>query len=202
MEYIGESSENEMISLFLQTEVKSARYSDTIFRIMSDFEVHESIVLDPDISSDEENIMRKNILSRFRGYGEDREIFDGFPKDVHWTWVYLTTSDLEKVKYINYSYWIELSGGSRSVKDAVCNIRNGVEIFGVKNDGFLAGARYISEGNSFPPMILVSDHENIIVLEGHFRLTVYMLEPDFIPDRLKVMMGYTVKEELNKWCLY
>jgi hypothetical protein len=51
-------------------------------------------------------------------------------------------------------------------------------------------------------MILVSDHEDIIVLEGHFRLTVYMLEPDSIKDKLKVMIGYTSKEELMKWGLY
>ncbi len=204
MEYIGESSENEMIALFLQTEAKSPRYRDKILQIISDMGVDSSIVIDPNIKSDEENALRKEILSRFRGFGKDKEIFDGFPKNVRWVWVNLTKNDLYKVKYINYSYWIGLSGGSRLAKDAAENIRKGVEIFNVKNDGFIEGARYALAGNSFPPMILVSDYENenIIVLEGHLRLTAYMLVPDAIPDNLKVMVGYAEKEELMKWSLY
>ena len=70
------------------------------------------------------------------------------------------------MKYIDYDYWVELSGGSRKAKDAAGNIRNGVEIFGVSNDGFLAGARALAGGSAFPPMIFVSDYENIIVLEA------------------------------------
>jgi hypothetical protein len=202
MEYICESSENEMIALFLQTEIRSDRYRDEILRVLSDLGLQESIILEPDMRSDEENVLREEVLARFRGYGEEREIFEGFPKNVRWTWAYLSKSDLEKVKYIDYDYWVELSGGSRKAKDAAGNIRNGVEIFGVSNDGFLAGARALAGGSAFPPMIFVSDYENIIVLEGHFRLTVYMLEPDHMPGRLKVMVGYAQKKELMKWSLY
>lgn len=153
MKYIGESSENEMIALYLQTEAKSARYRDNIFQIVSDMEVDRSIVIDPDINSNEEKDIRKEILCRFRGYGEDREIFEGFTKNVRWVWVNLTKNDLNKVRYINYSCWIELSGGSRLAKDAAENIRKGIEIFNVKNDGFIEGSRYVLAGNSFPPMM-------------------------------------------------
>ena len=163
MEYICESSENEMIALFLQTEIRSERYRDEILQALSGFGARESVILEPDIGSDGENVLRRKVLARFRGYGEDREIFEGFP---------------------------------------AVNIRNGVEIFGVSNDGFLAGAKALLDGAAFPPMILVSDNEETIVLEGHFRLTVYMLEPVCAKDKLKVMIGYTSKEKLMKWSLY
>ncbi|HOJ80035.1 MAG TPA: hypothetical protein PK767_01600 [Clostridiales bacterium] len=202
MEYICESSENEMIALFLQTEIRSERYRDEILQALSGFGARESVILEPDIGSDGENVLRRKVLARFRGYGEDREIFEGFPEDVRWIWAYVTASELEKVKYIDYDYWVELSGGSRLAKDAAVNIRNGVEIFGVSNDGFLAGAKALLDGAAFPPMILVSDNEETIVLEGHFRLTVYMLEPVCAKDKLKVMIGYTSKEKLMKWSLY
>lgn len=202
MEYLRESSENEMIALFLQTEIRSERYRDEIMRVISDLGAHGSIILEPDLDSCEENALRKKVLARFRGYGEDREIFEGFPADVRWVWANMTVSELEKVKYIDYDYWVELSGGSRLAKDAAARIRNGVEIFGVSNEGFLAGAKAFAGGSTFPPMILVSDHEEIIVLEGHFRLTVYMLEPDSIRDMLKVMIGFVSKEKLMKWSLY
>lgn len=204
MEYICESSENEMLALFLQTEVKSERYRDKIFQILTELEADESIVLAPDMSIEEDNTVRKKIMSRFRGYGEDKELFEGFPKKVRWVWVHLSKSDLENVKYINYDYWVELSGGTRLAKNAAQNIRNGVKIFDVEIDGFIEGARQASAGSVFPPMILVSDTEksNIIVLEGHFRLTVYMLAPDAVPDKLKVMVGYVNNEEFRKWGLY
>jgi len=202
MEYLCGSSENEMIALFLQTEIRSDRYRDKILQVLADLGAKESVILDPDLSSDDENTLRKKTLARFRGYGEDREIFEGFPEDVRWIWAYVTASELEKVKYINYDYWVELSGGSRLAKDAAVNIRNGVEIFGVSNDGFFAGAKALLDGAAFPPMILVSDSEETIVLEGHFRLTVYMLEPGCVKDKLKVMVGYASKEKLMKWSLY
>jgi len=202
MEVIRESSEDEMIALFLQTEIRSDRYHNEISGIITDLGVQESIILEPDISSDEENILRKKVLARFRGYGEDRKIFEGFPGDVRWAWAAMTISELEKVKYINYDYWVELSGGSRLAKDAAVNIKQGVEIYGVSNDGFLAGARALSDGCTFPPIILISDYEEIIVLEGHFRLTEFMLEPDAIRDKLKVLIGFTSREKLMKWSLY
>ena len=179
MEYLRESSENEMIALFLQTEIRSERYRDEIMRVISDLGAHGSIILEPDLDSCEENALRKKVLARFRGYGEDREIFEGFPADVRWVWANMTVSELEKVKYIDYDYWVELSGGSRLAKDAAARIRNGVEIFGVSNEGLRPEQRLLPAG-AHSAMILVSNHEEIIVLEGHFRLTVYMLEPDSI----------------------
>ena len=72
MEYLRESSENEMIALFLQTEIRSERYRDEIMRVISDLGAHGSIILEPDLDSCEENALRKRCW-RFRLW-EDREI--------------------------------------------------------------------------------------------------------------------------------
>ncbi|HZK34956.1 MAG TPA: hypothetical protein VFD33_06575 [Bacillota bacterium] len=201
MEYICEASEDEMVLLFLQTEIKSTRFRGRILKAIKQLNTQESIITEPNLDSAEENEMRKRILSIFRGYGRNAEIFEGLPEDIRWVWVNLTRGELEMVRYIEYSYWNELSAGSRLAKDAAVNIRKGMEIFGVKNDGFIAGSKYLVEGGSFPPMIFLTDNDNkhLVALEGHLRLTAYMLEPDFIPDKLRTMIGYVARGEFIRW---
>ena len=36
-----------------------------------------------------------------------------FPHDVRWEWMAITPAELATVRYIDYDYWVELSGGTR-----------------------------------------------------------------------------------------
>ena len=45
-------------------------------------------------------------------------LFDGFPEDVSWQWMAITPAELATVRYIDYDYWVELSGGTRLAVDA------------------------------------------------------------------------------------
>lgn len=203
MIYIREASEDEMVALFLKTEIKSTRFRDRILAAIDQLKAKESIVTEPNLASAEENDLRREILSIFRGYGRDAEMFEGYPGDIRWVWVDLSRADLERVRYIDYSYWNELSSHTRLAKVAATNIRKGIEVFGVSNDGFLEGAKDLLKGASFPPMILVVNRDSgqLTVLEGHFRLTVYMLEPDHIPQRLRTMVGLVDQEGFDSWNL-
>ena len=140
MIYIREASEDEMVALFLKTEIKSTRFRDRILAAIDQLKAKESIVTEPNLASAEENDLRREILSIFRGYGRDAEMFEGYPGDIRWVWVDLSRADLERVRYIDYSYWNELSSHTRLAKVAATNIRKGIEVFGVSNDGFLEGA--------------------------------------------------------------
>lgn len=104
--------------------------------------------------------------------------------------------------YINYSYWNELLSNSILPLDAAKNIQNGIEIFGVSNDGFKDIHADIKHGISFPKMIFVSANEKsrIVVLEGHARITAYFLEIEYIPEELEVIIGYS--EKFADWDLY
>ena len=46
----------------------------------------------------------------------------------------ITPAELSGVRYIEYDYWNELSGGTRLAVDAATRIRAGVTPFGVPND--------------------------------------------------------------------
>lgn len=60
------------------------------------------------------------------------------------------------VRYIDWSYWLELSGGSRGPMDAAWRIRDGFEAFRVRNDGFLDLADELRQGIDCPRLIVVS----------------------------------------------
>jgi len=95
-----------------------------------------------------------------------------------------------------------LSSKSRLATDAVQNIRAGKVIFNQSNERFLTVAEAIKKGSQFPRLIFLACDEKspVVVLEGHVRLTAYMLVPEFIPKTLEVIIGYSAN--MKKWDLY
>ncbi|MFD8813432.1 hypothetical protein ACFV23_18550, partial [Streptomyces sp. NPDC059627] len=73
----------------------------------------ERLLTHPDLSDPAANSARRALLAATRGYGEDRDLFENFPAHVTWTRALLTPDEMARVRYIEYSYWVELSGGSR-----------------------------------------------------------------------------------------
>ena len=111
----------------------------------------------------------------------------------------LNPSELEHVRYIEYSYWNELSGGSRLPLDAASRIWNGGTVLGQNTKSFLKTAQALKEGAKFPELILVGSEPNsdLVVLEGHVRLTAYFLAPDLISQELSVIVGLST--EMRGW---
>jgi hypothetical protein len=184
-------SEAEMVALFLRTELFSDRFEDTLRALLERDGLPERVITAPDLGDDTENQVRLRMLTEHRGYASRTDYFEGFPDDVRWQWMALTPAELAGVRFIDYSYWNELSGGSRLAVDAVPRIHAGVAPFGVPSDGLLDLAQAVAAGASFPPLILVTTGPGgaIVVLEGHVRLAAFMLARDDLPDELEVLVG-------------
>ena len=123
MRKIRDSSEDEMIAVFLQTEVNSTRFRADIVAYMQQERINPRMLHVPDWQNAQENALRRAILGVHRGYGRNEGYFMGFPADMRWERVALTREELEQVRYIEYDYWVELSGGTRLAID-------GEEIYG------------------------------------------------------------------------
>ena len=67
MKYIREATEAEMILVFLQGEYKSNRFSENLQKIMAELSVPDTLILEADLNSAEENALRREILARHRG---------------------------------------------------------------------------------------------------------------------------------------
>lgn len=209
MRLLRSSSEAEMIAEFLRQEYASAgRYGAQIQACLQAEGVGPDLITEADIADDVQNDARRRVFSRYRGYGTSQpSYFTDFPTNgVDWRWVALTPDELLGSKYIRYPFWSDLSGGSRSPREAAIRIREGrVPTAGTADgtrEGFLALAQRLREGLRAPPLILVSadDGTTRVVLEGHSRLTGYALAPDTIPDEIEALLG--LSPEIARWDEY
>jgi hypothetical protein len=193
MRHLRAIGEDEMVAVFLRAEIASPRYGSAI-RAILDRDGHDRRLVDePDPTDPAANAVRRRLLGEYRGYGRNADVFTGFPADVRWYRALATREDLARVRYIDYDYWIELSGGSRLVVDAVVRITRGIEVFGVSNAGIWYLADLIAAGAVPPEPILVGAEEGapLVILEGHARLTAYLLRPEHLPPLLEILVGYS-----------
>jgi hypothetical protein len=109
--------------------------------------------------------------------------------------------ELERVKYIKWGIWSEITGGTRSPRDAAKNIlsRN-VDTNEARKFWEVSDA--IKQGVSFPELILVGTDEKspLVVLEGHVRITAYFLRPEHMPSEMEVIVG--LSKDMDKWSEY
>jgi hypothetical protein len=194
------TSENEMVYEFLKMEASSERWAESINSVLRDMNVKPEIITRGNLKSEKENAIRAEILSQFRGYKRNAEIFGNFPQNTNWTWAVFGKEDLQKIMYIDYSYWNEISNNTGSPTEAAKTILSGKTIFDVPNDGFINAAQKIKNGNIFPPMIFLTDEtaRKFIILEGHLRMTAFALVPEMF-ENVSVLLGICSSAELNKW---
>ncbi|HEY7304710.1 MAG TPA: hypothetical protein VH601_11375 [Bryobacteraceae bacterium] len=189
--FIDALSEDYVVAHFLKHEIRSDRFGGAICDLLQQNGWPVSLLERPDLQSAEQCSIRAKVLSEFRGYQRNEGMFEGFPKDVAWARFAISSLELMQVRYIDYSYWNELSGGSRLPSDAAIRIRKGATVFGMSTHHFLDMAEALRNGAKSPELIVVGTEANstLVVLEGHARLTVYALVPDFIPKDLTVIVG-------------
>jgi hypothetical protein len=90
-------------------------------------------------------------------------------------------AELGTAQYIDYPYWTDFSGGSRLAAD-------GASLLGPWQDQppgtiYRQIAENARDGRLPPPIILISEPglANLVVIEGHKRLTGLLLCPQWLP---------------------
>ncbi|MFJ4367977.1 hypothetical protein ACIP4S_27975 [Streptomyces chartreusis] len=188
MRVLGVSSEDEMIACFLGGELSSQRFGQGLRSRLAEAGHAEQLLTHADLSDAGANLARRGLLAATRGYGENRDLFENFPARVTWTRALLSGDEIAGARYIDYSYWVELSGGSRRPIDAATRIKAGLRAFDVPNEPFVEAARALAAGERFPPLIMVGERQDdLVCLEGNLRLTAYALA-DF-PSDIECLIG-------------
>lgn len=158
----------------------------------------------PDLASEAENRARAQALSAARGW-PDTEVFEGFPAKVAWYYGVLSPDDLERVRFIDYSYWNDLSGGSRRPIDVLPTLRAGklprwlTELgtswcFEFADD--LATASVVDDLIVMAP----PDLSDLVLLEGHARLTAIFVGG--LQRRLTVRAYLGLSAAIQQWTCY
>jgi hypothetical protein len=192
MRHLQPITDHEMVAHFLKTELHSVRFERAILDLLQREGLDRRLIDEPDLRNAEENAIRSRLLGEYRGYRRGEGIFMFVPDDTAWHRYALSRDELARVRYIDYDYWTELSGGSRLAIDAAPRIRGGIRIFRQSTEWALGLAREVERGAVFPELILVGTDEAspLTVIEGHARLTAYCLTLEHVPEPLTVIIGF------------
>lgn len=179
-----------MIAVFLQGELDSARFGGAIKELLARDGLEDTIVRRPELADAEENAARRRLLDEYRAYERREGLFAGFPRDVAWHRALLSPEEVLDILFIDWDWWVELSGGSRRPQDAAERIRSGVA-----RDADVAGHEPIAAAlrrNPAPPELIAlttPDLQPLVLVEGHVRLTSYAVFPNHLPERLEILLG-------------
>jgi len=188
-----------MVLVFLKAEIDSPRFGSTYRTILANSELdRRSVIDDPDLSSEQGTLIRRELLKLVRGYGTSQALFRGFPHNVQWRRVLLDQTDLSKLKYANEPSRVALSSGSRLVSQGSENVGSGNS-----TGDTVVNTRAIVEdfkrGKVFPELIGVDRAAGeIILMEGHTRATAYALAK--VPSQIECIVGSSVS--MSNWAFY
>lgn len=199
MQVVKTITADEMVATFLKAEIDSSRFKELILSILQKDNQAPDIITNPNIQDKEENEYRKRVLGEYRGFGRDTLTFGGFPEDVTWKRVKINKSELRNIKYIFGVYWDELSNNTRSAVEGARRVKQSFTVKGLDNKIFWEIVTAIKKGVFIPEMILVSKnlHDDPILLEGHARLTAFMMAEHHIPEEMEAIVGFS--KNIHKW---
>jgi hypothetical protein len=201
MRIIRESSEAEVVAVFLHAELDSPRYGDCIRELLPAAGLDTSALLAPELDDADANARRALVLEEHRAWLRRDGVFGGFPQDVGWALVALTPEEVLSILYIDWDWWLRISDGTRLPLDAAVRIRAG-EVPGSSVESHEQIAARLRSGDPPPELIVAStpDLSRLVVLEGHVRLTAYALFPEYLPEELAVYLG--TAEDMEHWALF
>ena len=197
MRLLKSASEDEVIAAFLRAEVDSYRYGEKLRGLLARDGHEPGVLRHPDLADDHENRYRRQLLDEHRAYERREQMFGGFPRKIDWLRAALEREEVLDILYTNWDWWLTISGGSRSPRDAARRIR-GEMIAGV------TAAEHESAASAFessppPELIAVTTPARapLVLVEGHVRLTAYALFPEYLPRVTEILLG--TSEEMTRW---
>ena|SRR5437879_1917755 len=172
----GPARECDVVIAFLQAEISSSRYADKcILPLLQNYRLSRQELIDsPDLESESDNVVRKALLQRYRGFGSNTLLFRGFPSDVIWRFVEIEPQDHCLLFFAKEENWMQVAEGTRSVQRAATRIAR-LEERGETADRVRAIQQDLTSGKSMAPLILVEGKNGMLILvEGHSRTTAYV----------------------------
>jgi hypothetical protein len=179
---LAPATEDDMVATFLRAELGSSRYAGQVLAALAAERLDRSQVEHPDTTDPVANAARRRVLAAYRAY-PDGGVFTGLPADTAWQWAALGPEELLHVRYINWDYWIEVSGGTRRPLDAIPRIGD--------SPIYREIVAAVAAGRLPPELILIGrpPGTDLVVLEGHLRLTALTMAIEHLPPELTVLVG-------------
>jgi len=201
MRLLDPASEEEMIAVFLRGELDSGRYGKKLRTLLARDRRTEDLLRRPDLGDVEANAYRRRLLEEHRAYERRDGLFGGFPQQVEWFRAALERDEVLDILYIDWDWWLELSGGTRRPRDAARRIleAEGADATAAEHEPLAAALQTTPPP---PELIAVTTPARtpLVLVEGHARLTAYALFPHYLPAKLEILLG--VSDEMPRWCQF
>jgi hypothetical protein len=200
MDLLHVVTEAEVVAAFLRAELGSPRYGAPIRELMTS---DATLVTEPRLDDERENAERAELLDRHRSWLRREGLFDGLPREIEWFVASTPRPELLEILYIDWGWWVEITGGTRRPLDAARRIRAGrVPGSDIGEEEGVALALAPPGRVPAPRLIALAppDLRRVVLLEGHARLTSYALFPEHVPDRVEILLG--LSERIADWSLF
>jgi hypothetical protein len=172
MRLLGRAGAEDVHVAWLAAELPSPRFGGRVREELARAGATEALVTAPDLADAEQNRLRREVLDAYRlGYYGD------WFHELTWRRAELEPDEVLAIRYIDWDWWLEVSGGGRLPLDGAAWHRARGEV-----DRFLPGG---------PPLIAARADaaSHLVVVEGHSRLTALALHPEQIPRPLEILLG-------------
>jgi hypothetical protein len=188
MRTLHEITENEMILAFIQAEAEAwpARYQGSGLQA-------EDYGAGANPRDEAQNQRRRSALAQARGYGQDQLLFRGLPNDVTWYRARITVAELGSFRHLNYPTFVELTGGSRLVRDGSKNVGS-VQVGEELDERILDLSKAVSKGERHPSLIAVASDPGAtpVILEGNKRASAYVRDAPS-DEEIEIILGVSPK---------
>jgi hypothetical protein len=192
MKKMRRSTEAEVIAEFLKSEFYHEEFH-------ADRESFTPLVMDADLSNENENALRRALLFRRRGH-----MWRELPDDTQWWEVELEPSDLRYVRVFPRAQWRKIAGDSFLLRDIVNRIRM-VRFSGSTRD-FITRVEALSQllstrtDRSAVLLIGIAEEKPLTILEGNHRLTAALLAgPGVFSQQFRALCGFSPNMPRSCW---
>jgi hypothetical protein len=186
-------SEEEVIAEFLKNEFHHPEFNEYRHRF-------ESLVLNPNLASAEENSLRRTLLFLRRG-----PMWRELPDDTRWFSVELEPQDLQRIRVFPRANWRRVAQDSFYLKDVVERIRQ--EFQNDPEDEFFNKLRRLGafvQGemvNTTVLLIGIDQTRPLTILDGNHRITAGMLSsPATVLKQFRFICGFSPR--MTECCWY
>jgi hypothetical protein len=174
---LDRADQADAVAEFLRAELDSERFGPALRAALAGAGADETLVTKADLADPAANALRHDVLFAYRG-----DYLGAWFDELTWYRAVLEPEEVLAILYIDWDFWLDVSGGSRRPIDAVPRLRA---------QGEEQSYRALAERSDHPPLIVVraAEGERLVVVEGHVRLTAYAFCPELLPAQLEVVLG-------------
>jgi hypothetical protein len=178
---------------WLQAERKSPRFQNNVRADAATLAAIEEAAQHPDLTSAQQNALRRQVISGTRGFGRGTLLFTGLANDIAWRRAHVSSAEVGAMLYANnVATWTTLAPNTLQVSEGAQNVGH-VPTAENANMHILSLARTICHTNPVPhyPEIICLNRPDgrISVMEGHTRSTAYVIEAHRLTDGVDIYIG-------------